>query len=212
MTANQTNHSFPTCALVLKSCYQQAKTTSHKDIATVLQPSFKSTTGNSFSNGSIDPAFFQATVKGACFNCNKPGHFSRSCPLVKNKNSTLPFQSMPPRGPVHFQAHYPIITPSLLNTTFTRSFHPLNPQGPDLYCPNYNSRLQAKIRARLIEVGAEDPGMEVLQAGVDDVKNLTCESVCDTGASHSLTGDLSSLFSFRHLTSAIPVSVATKQS
>ncbi|MBW0505140.1 hypothetical protein O181_044855 [Austropuccinia psidii MF-1] len=64
---------------------------------------------------------------------------------------------------------------------------------------------------RLVEVGAEDPGIEVLQAGVDDVENLTCELVCDTGASHSLTGDLSSLF-FCHLTSAIPVSVAKKQS
>ncbi|MBW0549639.1 hypothetical protein O181_089354 [Austropuccinia psidii MF-1] len=68
------------------------------------------------------------------------------------------------------------------------------------------------MKARLIEVGAEDPGIEVLQAGVDDVENLNCESVCDTGASHSLTGDLSALFSFRHLISAIPVSVATKQS
>ncbi|MBW0536132.1 hypothetical protein O181_075847 [Austropuccinia psidii MF-1] len=68
------------------------------------------------------------------------------------------------------------------------------------------------MRAKLVEVGAEDPGIEVLQAGVDNVENLSCELVCDTGASHSLTGDLSSLFPFCHLNSAIPVSVATKQS
>ncbi|MBW0518194.1 hypothetical protein O181_057909 [Austropuccinia psidii MF-1] len=123
MTANQTNPSFPTCAMVLKSCYQQAKTTSHDDITTALQPSFnslrldKTTTGDSFSHSSINPAFFQATVKGACFNCNKPGHFASSCPLVKKKNLTLSFHSMPPRAPMHFQANYPIITPLLLEVS-----------------------------------------------------------------------------------------------
>ncbi|MBW0518195.1 hypothetical protein O181_057910 [Austropuccinia psidii MF-1] len=31
------------------------------------------------------------------------------------------------------------------------------------------------MKARLIEVGVEDPGIEVLKAGVDDVENLNCE-------------------------------------
>ncbi|MBW0549640.1 hypothetical protein O181_089355 [Austropuccinia psidii MF-1] len=64
MTANQTNPSFPICAMVLESCYQQAKATSHDNITTALQPSFnslrldKTTMGDSFSHSSIDPVFF----------------------------------------------------------------------------------------------------------------------------------------------------------
>ncbi|MBW0527817.1 hypothetical protein O181_067532 [Austropuccinia psidii MF-1] len=55
------------------------------------------------------------------------------------------------------------------------------------------------------KLGGEDSRLEVLQAGIDNFKLAT-------GASHTLTGDLSALHSFPRLTSQIPLSVATRQS
>ncbi|MBW0481382.1 hypothetical protein O181_021097 [Austropuccinia psidii MF-1] len=66
MTENQSNPSFPTCEMVLESCYQQARKISHDNGLAVIQPSFnllrladdETTPCDSYSQTSIHPTFF----------------------------------------------------------------------------------------------------------------------------------------------------------
>ncbi|MBW0487043.1 hypothetical protein O181_026758 [Austropuccinia psidii MF-1] len=64
------------------------------------------------------------------------------------------------------------------------------------------------MKAKFTEIGPADSAVD--EVTIDDMAppGDRC-SVCDTGASHSLTGDLSSLCRFKKLTSPTPLCVAT---
>ncbi|MBW0471832.1 hypothetical protein O181_011547 [Austropuccinia psidii MF-1] len=166
-----------------------------------------------FSLRNIDPAFFSAKVKVKCFNFSKPGQFAHGCPSQVKPlfpvNNCLPNQYVPP---IQFQAHYPIITP-LVPLPFRSQFQPLpsSQRNADLYQPNYMVKKQARLKARFAEMGEEAQGVEVLHAEIDSVAREDNDLVCDTGTSHSLTGNRNSLYSFRWLTKPIPISVAINQ-
>ncbi|MBW0527096.1 hypothetical protein O181_066811 [Austropuccinia psidii MF-1] len=66
------------------------------------------------------------------------------------------------------------------------------------------------MKARFVEMGSEEPNIDLLHADISGTDTFTGNSVCDSGASHSLTGDLSALHRYRKLTKAVPLSVATK--
>ncbi|MBW0509454.1 hypothetical protein O181_049169 [Austropuccinia psidii MF-1] len=59
-------------------------------------------------------------------------------------------------------------------------------------------------------MGSEEPNIDVLHADISGMDAFTGNSVCDSGASHSLTGNLSALYRYCKLTKTIPLSVATK--
>ncbi|MBW0518661.1 hypothetical protein O181_058376 [Austropuccinia psidii MF-1] len=106
-----------------------------------------------YYSSSIDPTFLWETMQGTCFNCNKTGHFPWDHPMAKEHGHVAPLSPMHTDGPFQFQAHYPIITPSMPQATFSLHFHPFTPHSEDLYWNNYNTKPQAKLKERVIEVG-----------------------------------------------------------
>ncbi|MBW0473865.1 hypothetical protein O181_013580 [Austropuccinia psidii MF-1] len=153
-------------------------------------------------------------------NCNKRGHMAKNFP--EGKIGREPPIYTPSHGmrlelaPAHSQAHYPIITPPT-HFSFHNSLHILNnPQHPttklknqpDFYFPRYQEQPIPAVKARIVEIGpSNEPKQEISVKAV--AKPTDRKSIYDTGASHSLTGEVSLIFQFRKLTRPIPLSVAT---
>ncbi|MBW0543276.1 hypothetical protein O181_082991 [Austropuccinia psidii MF-1] len=158
---------------------------------------------NEFLEGSFDPEALRAIVRGTCHLCKQQGHFARNCP--KNKRAT----QEPNQNTNLFRAYYPILAPSSMQpqATNTAPVQQLPSARPDLYRPRYKS---PEVQARFIKRGAEEPDVRVLTTDVGHAENFVGKAVCDSGASHSLTGDRSALCRYQKLTKPIPLSVATK--
>ncbi|MBW0462702.1 hypothetical protein O181_002417 [Austropuccinia psidii MF-1] len=59
-------------------------------------------------------------------------------------------------------------------------------------------------------MGAEEPDVTILSTDIGHTKKFVGNAVCDSGASHSLTGDQLALCRYQKLMKPIPLSVATK--
>ncbi|MBW0496924.1 hypothetical protein O181_036639 [Austropuccinia psidii MF-1] len=204
---------FASCVLTLESCFQRPEIND-------ITPSFNSMTIHQKPLPMPEDDEHRAMrtmLQMTCHNCNKRGHMARDCPepkLARSTTSAPPLTVRPAMAPANFQAHYPIITPP---TTFP--FHnshqpfyhnqtPKPTKQPDFYRPRYQERPIPAVKAKIVEIGSTDePEHEI---AVDDVTNPgDRQSVYDTGASHSLTGDFSALCRYKKLTRPIPLSVAT---
>ncbi|MBW0475938.1 hypothetical protein O181_015653 [Austropuccinia psidii MF-1] len=153
-----------------------------------------------FMEDAVDPAAFRAIIKGTCHLCKQPGHFAKNCPRDAKPNHAM-------RGTNNqFQAYYPILAPSNMTPNTISTFPPNT--VADRYRPRYQ---QPTVKARFVEMGSEEPNIDVLHADIGGMDAFTGNSVCDSGASHSLTGNLSALYRYRKLTKTIPLSVATKR-
>ncbi|MBW0476803.1 hypothetical protein O181_016518 [Austropuccinia psidii MF-1] len=206
---------FASCVLTLESCFQRPEVND-------ITPSFNSMTMQQRPLpvvGDDEHTAMRTMFQVTCHNCNKRGHMAKDCPESKsgriNTSSSLP-NIRPTVAPANFQAHYPIITPPT-NFPFTNSHqnlhhntHPVSKitKPPDFYQPRYQDRPIPAMKARIVEIGSSnEPEHEI---SVEEVTNPgDRQSVYDTGASHSLTGDLSALCRYRKLTKPIPLSVAT---
>ncbi|MBW0466269.1 hypothetical protein O181_005984 [Austropuccinia psidii MF-1] len=206
---------FASCVLTLESCFQRPEindvTPSFNSMSLQQRP-LPVTEGDEHS---AMRSVFQIT----CHNCNKRGHMAKDCPESKLRRTTTstPLPNIKPAiAPATFQAHYPIITPPT-DPPFHNSHqtsHNKQHTGsqltkqPDFYRPRYQERPIPAMKARIVEIGSSnEPEHEI---SVEDVTNPgDRQSVYDTGASHSLTGDLSALCRYRKLTRPIPLSVAT---
>ncbi|MBW0497544.1 hypothetical protein O181_037259, partial [Austropuccinia psidii MF-1] len=154
-----------------------------------------------------------------CHNCNKQGHMAKDFPKSKSGrvNTSTSFPNIRPAvAPANFQAHYPIITPPTVFpfTNSHQNFHNNNhptlkmTKQPDFYQPRYQEQPIPAMKSRIVEIGSSNKPKH--QISVEEVTNPgDRQSVYDTGASHSLTGDLSALCRYRELTKPIPLSVAT---
>ncbi|MBW0516272.1 hypothetical protein O181_055987 [Austropuccinia psidii MF-1] len=111
------------------------------------------------------------------------------------------------------QEHVPRILPNprpFINATTSDQYDTNTPTTFDttsLYQPRYKS---PEVQARSIEMGAEEPDVMVLSTDISHTENFIGNAVCESGASHSLTGDQSALCRYQKLTKPIPLSVATK--
>ncbi|MBW0531620.1 hypothetical protein O181_071335 [Austropuccinia psidii MF-1] len=206
---------FASCVLTLESCFQRPEVND-------ITASFNSMTIHQRPLSMPEDGEHQAMrtmFQITCHNCNKRGHMARDCPeakLARPTTSSPPLVMRPMMAPTNFQAHYPIITPP---TTFPfhNSHQPLHhkqqaaskpTKQPDLYRPRYHERPIPAVKAKIVEIGSSDKPEHKI--AVDDVMNPgDRQSVYDTGASHSLTGDFSALCRYRKLTRPIPLSVAT---
>ncbi|MBW0468164.1 hypothetical protein O181_007879 [Austropuccinia psidii MF-1] len=200
---------FASCVLTLESCFQRPEVTD-------MHPSFNSITmmAPDISPAKEEHAALKATMQLICHNCNKHGHMARNCPnlLGHRPNTVAPTNNAfkPIVAPPQYHAHYPIITPPVQFpfNSLHQPYLPKAPSQPDLYRPRYAQRPIAGVKARMVEIG--NPNEPEVGISVEDVANPgDRQSVYDTGASHSLTGDLSALCRFRTLTKPIPLCVAT---
>ncbi|MBW0487569.1 hypothetical protein O181_027284 [Austropuccinia psidii MF-1] len=113
---------------------------------------------------------------------------------------------------MQYHTHYPIITPPT-HSPFQSFQHPLaeitkQPHLPDLYRPRYQHQPVNAIKSKYAENGLANPWVK--EVNVDDAAPPgNRQSVYDTRESHSLTGDLTSLFRFKKMNSPIPLCVAT---
>ncbi|MBW0481398.1 hypothetical protein O181_021113 [Austropuccinia psidii MF-1] len=152
-----------------------------------------------------------------CHLCQRRGHMAKECPNTKDGNRLRPQNTTPSMKPIitpaQYQAHYPIITPPTQipfhasQQTFSNTFK--QQRFADLYRPQYPLQTPPALKAKFAEIGPSDSVVE--EVTIDDMAPPgDRRSVCDTGASHSLTGELSSLCRFKKLTSPIPLCVATR--
>ncbi|MBW0479374.1 hypothetical protein O181_019089 [Austropuccinia psidii MF-1] len=102
-------------------------------------------------------------------------------------------------------AYYPILAPTTMKPAIIDTVS--NKATPDLYRPRYKP---PPVKARFLEMGAEEPDIDILKADLGKMNGFNGCSVCDSGASHSLTGDLHAFCRYQKLTRPIPLSVATK--
>ncbi|MBW0485619.1 hypothetical protein O181_025334 [Austropuccinia psidii MF-1] len=200
---------FASCVLNLESCFQRPE-------ANDIQPSFNSikmTARPDFSEKEEHTAL-RSTMQLICHTCNKDGHIARYCPeLLGQKTNTAtptnnafrPMMTLP-----QYHAHYPIITPPVPFpfNSFHQPYQSKAPQQPDLYRPCYQQKPIAGVKACTVKIG--NPNAPESSISVEDVADPgDRQSVYDTGASQSLTGDLSALCLFKKLTKPIPLCVAT---
>ncbi|MBW0539538.1 hypothetical protein O181_079253 [Austropuccinia psidii MF-1] len=75
---------------------------------------------------------------------------------------------------------------------------------------NVTRPIPTTVQVRFIEMGAEDPYVMALSTDIGHNENFVGNALCDSSASHSLTGDQSALFHYKKLTKPIPLSVAIK--
>ncbi|MBW0516424.1 hypothetical protein O181_056139 [Austropuccinia psidii MF-1] len=199
--------SLPSCILTLESCFQCPATI--KKI-----PSFNSM---SLEPSSTPPHQLETTSHSAlctemnivCHLCQRCSHMAKECPNTKYNHClrppTIPPVVNPILTPTQYHAHYPIITPPtqlpFSNTTRKQCL-------ADLYQPQYPQQTPIAMKAKFAEIGPANSAVE--EVTIDDTAPPgDRRSVCDTGAIHSLTGDLSSLCCFKKLTSPIPLCLAT---
>ncbi|MBW0473451.1 hypothetical protein O181_013166 [Austropuccinia psidii MF-1] len=95
----------------------------------------------------------------------------------------------------------------LCATNTTPIQQPQPSKQPNLYQPQYKS---PAVQAGFIEMGAKGPDVTVLSTDISHSENFIGNAVCDSDASHSLTGDQSALCHYCKLTKPIPLLVTTK--
>ncbi|MBW0539402.1 hypothetical protein O181_079117 [Austropuccinia psidii MF-1] len=124
----------------------------------------------------------------------------------------MPLIVNPILTPTQYHSHYPIITPptQLLFQASQQTFSNTFKQQflADLYLPQYPKQTPLALKAKFAEIGAAN--LVVEEVTIDDMAPPgDRRSVCDTGESHSLTSDLSSLCCCKKLTFPILLCVAT---
>ncbi|MBW0463381.1 hypothetical protein O181_003096 [Austropuccinia psidii MF-1] len=159
-----------------------------------------SKTGGKFAEDAVDPVAFLAIIRVTCHLCKQPGHFARNCP--KSMKLTQPTCG----ANNHFQAYYPILETSNMNPTAILTMTPST--AANQYQPQYQ---QLTVKACFVEMGSKEPNIDVLHTDISGMDTFTGNSVCDSSASHSLMGNLSSLYCYHKLTKTIPLFVATKR-
>ncbi|MBW0531775.1 hypothetical protein O181_071490 [Austropuccinia psidii MF-1] len=131
-----------------------------------------------FTPDNFDPKIICTVVQGTCHLCKQPGQFARNCPcgqkrLTNSDNSQ------------QFQAYYPIMAPMTMKPTVLNTLP--NKAPPDLYQPRYKPPL---VKARFFEMGAEEQDIDILKVNLGKENGFEGCLVCDSGVSHSLTGNL----------------------
>ncbi|MBW0496890.1 hypothetical protein O181_036605 [Austropuccinia psidii MF-1] len=161
-----------------------------------------------YEANNIDPATLRAVIQGMCPNCKTTGHFAWDC--WSKRTSNVP--SSPMNNNSQFRAYYPIITPPTWSAARPLASRGLQqPKPADYYQPQYPTKLAALVNVCFAELGNDKDLMNLFQAEVaSDDKVGGRESVCDTGATHSLTCNKEALYGFCQLTKPLPLSIATK--
>ncbi|MBW0498791.1 hypothetical protein O181_038506 [Austropuccinia psidii MF-1] len=208
--------SFPSCILTLESCFQRPEATEHL-------PSFNSLSleppSNPHPTDAESHSALRTSMNVTCHLSQQRSHMAKECPNAKDSYQLRPPAMLPIMNPVltpaQYQAHYPIITPPTQppfqqsQQTFSNAFK--QQRLADLYQPRYPLQTPPTLKAKFTEIGPANSVVD--EVTIDDMAPPgDRRSVCDTGESHSLTGDLSSLCRFRKLTSPIPLCVATHTS
>ncbi|MBW0477744.1 hypothetical protein O181_017459, partial [Austropuccinia psidii MF-1] len=146
-----------------------------------------------FTPDHFDPEILRTVVRGTCHLCKQPGHFARNCPCRQRRPTNSDNSQQ-------FQAYYPVLAPTTMKPTALDTLP--NKVPPDLYRPRYKP---PPVKARFFEMGTEEPNIDILKVDLGKANGFEGCSVCDSGASHSLTGNLQALYRYKKLTKPIPL-------
>ncbi|MBW0488257.1 hypothetical protein O181_027972 [Austropuccinia psidii MF-1] len=151
-----------------------------------------------FTPDDFDPEILCTVGRGTCHLCKQPSHFARNCPRGQRRSTNS-------NNSQQFQAYYLILAPMTMKPMVLDTLR--NKAPPDLYQPQYKP---PPVKARFFQMGAEEPDIDILKVNLGKANGFEGCLVCDSGASHSLTGNLQALYRYKKLTKPIPLSVATK--
>ncbi|MBW0522523.1 hypothetical protein O181_062238 [Austropuccinia psidii MF-1] len=206
--------SLPSCILTLESCFQCPATI--KQIPSFNSMSLEPSSAVCHKLELTPHSALRMAMNIICHLCQQRGHVAKDCLNTKDNHCAWPISTPPVVNPIltptQFHAHYPIITPPT-KLPFQALQQPISnatrqQRLADLYCPQYPQQMPMVMKAKFTEIGPAD--LTVDEVTVDDMAPPGDRgSVCDTGASHLITGDLASLCCFKKLTSPIPLCVAT---